>query len=206
MLHNLPAGDWAGGERGIACHPERVPEFEAGVDLAIDYATALGCRQLNCLAGRLPDDVDAADARATFIRNLGYAASRLEKTGITLLIEAINTRDVPGFFLNGTAQAVDIARACGPITPFVQFDAYHMHRMAEDIVAMLRRHLSHIRHIQIADDPGRHEPGTGSIDFPALFAALDGAGYTGAIGCEYNPGGITEDGLGWARPFLKERR
>lgn len=203
MLHNLPAGDWAAGERGIACHPDRVSEFEAGVDLAVEYATTLGCRQLNCLSGRLPDDVDTADARTTFIRNLGYAAGRLGKAGLTLLIEPINTHDVPGFFLTGTAQAVDILNACGPANPFVQFDAYHMHRMGEDLVPTVRRYLSYIRHIQIADSPGRHEPGTASINFSAFFSALDQAGYAGAIGCEYNPTDTTEDSLGWAAPFLR---
>jgi hydroxypyruvate isomerase len=202
----LPAGDWASGERGIACHPDRVPEFDAGVDLAVEYATTLGCRQLNCLAGKIPEDVDPADARATFVRNVGYAARRLQKAGLTLLVEPVNTRDVPGFFLTGTAQAVEILNAGGPAKPFVQFDTYHMHRMGEDLVATLRRHISHIGHIQIADSPGRHEPGTGSIDFTAFFAALDQCGYAGAIGCEYNPTGNTEDGLGWARPFLEEHK
>lgn len=206
MLHNLPGGDWAAGERGIACHPDRVAEFEAGVDRALEYATTLECRQLNCLAGLAPAGVDAADARATFIRNLAYAARRLEAAGIRLLTEPVNTRDVPGFFLTGTQQALDILKAVGSPNLFVQYDAYHMHVMQEDLVATVLRHYGKIRHIQIADDPGRHEPGTGSIDFAALFTALERAGYAGWIGCEYNPRGKTQDGLGWARPYLEETR
>lgn len=160
---------------------------------------------MNCLAGLQPDDVDASDARATFIRNLGYAAGRLKKVKVALLIEAINTRDVRGFFLSSTAQANDILKAVGSDNLFIQFDAYHMHAMGEDLVATVRRYFDKIRHVQIADDPGRHEPGTGSIAFNAFFSTLERAGYAGAIGCEYNPVGSTQDGLGWARPFLEER-
>ncbi len=206
MLHNLPAGDWGAGERGIACHPDRITEFEAGVERAIEYATTLGCRQVNCLAGLLPKDVDEADARATFIRNLGYAARTLHKAGVMLLIEALNTKDVPRFFLSSTAQANGVVEAVGSDNVGIQFDAYHMAMMGEDIVAAVRRYASRIRHVQIADAPGRHEPGTGAIDFTAFFSALDDAGYAGAIGIEYNPTSSTEDGLGWVRPYLEERR
>src|SRR5262249_44820996 len=150
-LHNLPAGDWGAGERGIACHPDRVSEFDAGVDRAVEYATALGCPQVNCLAGLLPAGVDASDARATLIRNLGYAAARLKKANITLLTEAINTRDVRGFFLSSTTETSDILKAAGSDNLFIQFDAYHMHMMGEDIVASVRRYFEQIRHVQIAD-------------------------------------------------------
>jgi hydroxypyruvate isomerase len=197
VLHNLPAGNWAGGERGIACLPDRVAEFELALDRAIEYATVLGCPRLNCLAGIRPPGVEADAARRTFVRNLQYAAPRLEAAGIALLIEAINTRDVPGFFLSGTRQALDIMAAVGSKNLFFQLDMYHMHVMGEDLVQTIKDHRSSIGHMQLADAPGRHEPGTGTIDYPSLFDVIDRVGYTGWIGCEYNPLTSTEDGLKW---------
>jgi len=197
VLHNLPAGNWAAGERGIACLPDRIGEFDAGVDRAIEYATALGCTRLNCLAGIKPAAVDADVARKTFVRNLQSAAPRLKDAGITLLIEPINTRDVPGFFLSSTSHAIEIIRAAGSDNLFVQFDMYHMHMMGEDLAQTIRDHGAHIRHMQLADAPGRHEPGTGVIDYPSLFTLIDRVGYTGWIGCEYNPLTSTEDSLTW---------
>lgn len=202
VLHNLPAGDWAAGERGFACHPDRVEEFEAGVDRAIGYAQALGCTQLNCLAGITPSQVHQDAARDTFIRNLQFAAPRLANAGIKLLIEAVNTRDVPGFFLCGTSQALDIMAAVGSDNVFLQYDVYHMRMMGEDVAGTIERWLNAIGHIQVADVPGRHEPGTGSIDYGTLFNLLDRSGYAGWIGCEYKPAGRTEDGLGWTRRYL----
>ena len=202
VLHNLPAGDWAAGERGIACLPDRVEEFEAGVGKAIAYATALECNRVNCLAGILPSTVDPDAARETFVRNLRYAAPRLEAAGIKLLIEAINTRDLPGFFLTGTRQAIDVIDDVASDNLWVQYDVYHMHIMGEDVGATTEEYLSRIAHMQLADVPGRHEPGTGDIDFGALFAHLDRIGYTGWIGCEYIPKEKTVDGLGWAAPYL----
>jgi hydroxypyruvate isomerase len=202
VLHNLPAGDWAAGERGIACLPDRVEEFEAGVAKAIAYATALECNRVNCLAGILPNTVDPNAARQTFVRNLRYAAPRLEAAGIRLLIEPINTRDLPGFFLTSTRQALDIISDIGSDNLSVQYDIYHMRVMGEDVPATIEKHLPRIAHMQLADVPGRHEPGTGEIDFPALFEHIDRIGYTGWIGCEYIPKGNTVDGLGWAAPYL----
>jgi hydroxypyruvate isomerase len=197
VLHNLPAGNWAAGERGIACLPDRIAEFESGVDRAITYATALGCTRLNCLAGIKPAGLDAGLARQTLIRNLQYAAPRLEAAGIALLIEAINTRDVPGFFLCGTQQAVEIIAAVGSPNLFLQLDMYHMHVMGEDLATTITDHLGLIRHMQLADSPGRHEPGTGEIDYPALFHLIDRVGYAGWIGCEYNPLTSTGHSFGW---------
>jgi hydroxypyruvate isomerase len=197
VLHNLPAGDWAAGERGIACLPDRVAEFEAGVDRAIAYAKTLGCTRLNCLAGIKPPSLDDDTARATFVTNLRSAAPRLERAGIQLLIEPINTHDMPGFFLSGTAQALAIIDEVGSGNLFLQFDMYHMHRMGEDLAATIDTHLDRIAHMQLADAPGRHEPGTGEIDYASLFRRIDRAGYTGWIGCEYLPLGSTVDGLGW---------
>ena len=197
VLHNLPAGNWGAGERGIACLPDRTAEFEAGVDRAIEYATALACPRVNCLAGIRPAGVDADAARQTFIRNLQYAAPCLEAAGIALLIEAINTKDVPGFFLSGTSQALDIMAAVGSKNLFLQLDMYHMHMMGEDLAQTIEDHRSSIAHMQLADAPGRHEPGTGTIDYPSLFDLIDRVGYAGWIGCEYNPLTSTEEGLKW---------
>ena len=197
VLHNLPAGDWARGERGIAVLPDRIEEFEAGVDRAIDYATALGCPRVNCLAGIKPPELDAGVARQTMIRNVRYAAARLDAAGIRLLIEPINTRDVPGFFLSGTGQAIDIIDEVGSDNLFLQFDIYHMHMMGEDVAGAIERHAPRIDHMQLADAPGRHEPGTGAIDYRSLFDLIDRVGYAGWIGCEYNPLTSTGQSLGW---------
>jgi hydroxypyruvate isomerase len=202
VLHNLPAGDWAAGERGIACLPDRVEEFEAGVGKAIAYATALECNRVNCLAGILPKTVDPGAARETFVRNLRYAAPRFEAAGITLLIEPINTRDMPGFFLSSTRQALDVIDDVASKNLSVQYDIYHMQTMGEDVAATIEEHLSQIAHLQLADVPGRHEPGTGDIDFGTLLTHIDRIGYTGWIGCEYIPKTTTVDGLGWAAPYL----
>ena len=206
VLHNLPAGNWAGGERGIACLPDRVDEFKAGVDKAIAYATALNCPRVNCLAGLLPPDVDAAAARDTLVKNLAYAAPRLKAAGITLLIEPINTRDLPRFFLTGTRQAIELIDAVGSDNLFVQFDIYHMQMMEEPLAETIERQLPRIAHMQLADVPGRHEPGTGQIDFDALFGVIDRVGYAGWIGCEYIPKAGTVEGLQWAKPYLGVRR
>jgi len=197
VLHNLPAGDWAAGERGIACLPSRVAEFEEGVAKAIEYATVLGCKQVNCLAGIAPAGADAATLRATFIGNLKYAAAELEAAGIKLLIEPINTRDIPGFYLCHTKQALEIMDEVGSDNLFLQYDIYHMQIMEGDLAPTLQRNLSRIAHIQLADNPGRFEPGTGEINYPFIFGHLDRIGYNGWIGCEYKPATNTLAGLGW---------
>jgi len=201
VLHNLPAGNWQTGERGIACHPDRVKEFNEGVDRAIDYAKALGCSQLNCLAGMPPAGADPADVRATFVGNLQRAASKLKAAGIRLLIEPINTRDIPNFFLSHTAQAIEIIRAVGSDNLFLQYDVYHMQIMEGDLTKTIERQLPQIAHMQVADPPLRNEPGSGEINFTNLFRAIDKLGYTGWIGCEYKPAGKTEDGLGWFQAY-----
>ena len=203
VLHNLPAGNWAAGERGIACHPDRTAEFAAGVNQAIEYADALGCTQVNCLAGVVPAGVDVAEARATFVSNLGLAARRFESARIKLLIEPINTRDIPGFFLCRNQQAVEIIKAVASENLFVQYDVYHMQIMEGDLAATFERHRPLIAHVQIADPPARHEPGTGEINFPFLFGRMDSLGYAGWIGCEYKPAGRTIEGLGWMRPYSR---
>ncbi|NYT75168.1 hydroxypyruvate isomerase [Halomonas sp. QX-2] len=197
VLHNLPAGDWGAGERGIACHPDRVEEFRAGVDHAIEYATALGCQQVNCLAGIQPQGVTAAAARSTLIENLRYAAEKLKAAGILLLAEPINTRDIPGFFLNRTEQALALFDEVGSDNLKLQYDIYHMQIMEGDLAPTIEKHLARIAHVQLADNPGRNEPGTGEINYPFLFAHLYRLGYDGWIGCEYKPKAATSEGLVW---------
>ena len=197
VLHNLPAGDWAAGERGIACHPNRVGEFQDGVARAIDYAKTLGCMQLNCLAGIAPQGVDVNDVRATFVANLRFAAGKLAAADIKLLTEPINTFDIPGFFLSHTRQALDIIRDVGSSNLFLQYDVYHMQRMEGELANTIKTHLPQIAHVQIADNPGRNEPGTGEINYRFLFGFLDSIDYTGWVGCEYKPKDTTAGGLGW---------
>ncbi|CAL93780.1 hydroxypyruvate isomerase [Azoarcus olearius] len=197
VLHNLPAGDWAAGERGIACHPDRVGEFRDGVGRAIDYAVVLGCKQLNCLAGIVPAGVTAQAAHETFIANLRFAADALKSAGIRLLVEPINTFDIPGFYLSRTAQAAAILDEVGADNLHIQYDIYHAQRMEGDLANTIARHLPRIAHMQIADNPGRHEPGTGEINYGWLFRHIDRLGYDGWIGCEYLPAAGTREGLGW---------
>ncbi len=197
VLHNLPAGDWDAGERGIACLPDRVDEFRAGVGRAIEYATTLGVGQLNCLAGKAPVGTDEGVLRPTFVANLRFAAAELKRAGLKLLIEPINSFDIPGFYLNRTAQALAILDEVGADNAFVQYDIYHAQRMEGELAATMTKHLARIGHIQLADNPGRNEPGTGEINYGFLFAHLDRIGYRGWIGCEYKPATTTEAGLGW---------
>ncbi len=201
-LHNLPAGNWGAGERGIACLPNRVGEFQDGVGRAIEYAKALGCRQLNALSGIAPQGADPNRPRETFVSNLRFAAAALKKEGIALLIEPINTRDIPGIYLNRTRQALDIIEQVGADNLRLQYDIYHMQRMEGELARTIEANLGVIAHIQLADNPGRHEPGTGEINYSFLFDFVDRLGYDGWIGCEYNPAKGTEAGLGWVKPYL----
>ncbi len=206
VLHNLPAGDWAAGDRGIACDPARIEEFRAGVPRGIDYATTLGVMQLNCLSGKAPAGVDDALVRRTFVDNLRFAANALKEVGLKLLIEPINNFDVPGFWLNRTALAISVLNEVGADNAFVQYDIYHAQRYEGELAATMSKYLARIGHIQVADNPGRNEPGTGEISYAFLFAHLDRIGYRGFVGCEYKPAGSTEAGLGWlenARRQLK---
>jgi hydroxypyruvate isomerase len=197
VLHNLPAGNWEGGERGIACHPDRVSEFREGVGMAIDYATALGCPKLNCLLGKLPQGVSPAEANKVVVENLRFAAKELEGAGIRLLIEPINHFDIPGFFLTRTDQALALIEEVGSPNLLLQYDIYHAQRMEGELGATIAKNMAKIGHIQLADNPGRGEPGTGEINYAWLFKHIDAAGYTGWIGCEYKPRSDTVNGLGW---------
>ena len=185
-LHNLPAGDWAAGDRGLACDPNRVDEFQDGLGLALEYAKTLRVPHLNCLSGSLPQNVAFEDAQATFVSNLRDAAEVFKKENIKLMIEPINIFDMPGFFLSSSQHAVDTIMKVRSSNLYLQYDAYHMHRMGENILE-LEELMPFIDHIQIADHPGRHEPGTGEIPFDDFFKLLDECGYEGWVGCEYHP-------------------
>jgi hydroxypyruvate isomerase len=203
VLHNLPAGDWAKGERGIACLPGREREFRDSVETAIAYAKALKCPQLNCLVGITPSGIEAKAVRATLVDNLCFAARTLEKQGLRLLVEPINAYDIPGFNLCRTSDAVALFEEVGEGNLWLQYDIYHMQRMEGELAATMARYLSRIAHIQLADNPGRNEPGTGEINYSFLFAHLDTIGYAGWVGCEYKPRTDTEAGLGWVKPYLE---
>jgi hydroxypyruvate isomerase len=206
ILHNLPCGDWTAGERGIACLPDRIAEFREGVAQAVEYATALRCPTLNCLAGLHTAGVDPAIQRAVLIDNLRFAAAALGDADLQLVLEPVNDIDVPGFFVTTTQTALGIIDAAGAPNLHLQYDFYHQQRMTGELAATLEAQIDRIGHIQLADNPGRHEPGTGEINYPYLFRRIDALGYTGWIGCEYKPATTTIDGLGWLAPHLRARQ
>ncbi|WP_138436028.1 hydroxypyruvate isomerase [Marinobacter shengliensis] len=200
VLFNLPPGDWQAGERGIACLPDRVEEFRAGVDQGITYARVLGNRQLNCLAGLKPADLDEQIAWETLVANVQYAADRFAEAGLTLCLEAINSRvDMPGFMLDTTGKVMALIEELDADNVRLQYDVYHMQIMEGDVIRTMECLLPWIGHIQFADNPGRHEPGTGEINFSNVFAALDQMGYQGWVSAEYRPSLVTEDTLSWFR-------
>ena len=201
VLFNLPAGNWDAGERGVALLPGREGEFRDGVERAIEFAKTLNCSSVNCLVGLTPD-TPPMKVREVLVGNLRFAAERLAKENIRLLIESLNTRDIPGFYLTNTRQVLTLIEEVGHPNLFYQYDVYHMQVMEGDLTETVRRNVDKIGHIQIADNPGRHEPGTGEINYGHLFRAIDEAGYTGYIGCEYKPLGKTEEGLDWLQPYL----
>lgn len=202
ILFNMPAGDWNAGDRGMACDPARTAEFQDQVGKSIDYALALGCPQIHCMAGLRPRGVNEGQMRAAYIANLRFAGKELAKTGLTLLIEAINPRDMPGFYLNYSRQAFDIMHYAAVPNLRFQYDIYHMQIVEGDLAPGIENNLAQIGHIQLADTPGRHEPGTGEINYDFLFRHIDKIGYAGWIGCEYRPAAGTDAGLGWIKPYL----
>jgi hydroxypyruvate isomerase len=197
VLFNLPPGDWFAGERGITCIPGREEEFRAGVTKAIDYANALNTLRVHAMAGILPAGANLAEVHATYIANLKYAAAEFARHGITLLIEPINTRDMPGFFLNTQAQAYAVLEEVKAPNLKMQMDLYHMQIMEGDLEIKLRKYAAHCGHVQVAGVPQRHEPDTGEVRYGYLFDVLDEIGYQGWVGCEYRPAGKTVDGLAW---------
>jgi hydroxypyruvate isomerase len=202
VLINLPGGDAQRGDRGIACLPGRVAEFRESVGKALDYAVSLGCKRMNCLAGVAPRDADRAVLRDTYVSNLRYAARELAGSGMTLLVEPISTLAVPGFYLNRSEEAFALVNDVGADNLKVQYDLYHMRIMGDDLAAMISANLGSIGHMQFADVPGRHEPGTGEIDFRSIFELIDRLGYDAWVGAEYTPTGKTEDSLAWAKKYL----
>ena len=199
VLFNLPSGNWGQGDRGIAADPARINEFRAGVPKAVDYALALGVSNLNCLAGKRVAGSEDALQRETLADNLRFAARLLEAKGLRLMVEACNHFDIPGFLLNRTEQALEVIDAAGAPNIFLQYDVYHAQREEGELVATLRKHLPRIGHIQIADNPGRHQPGTGEINFPFLFQELDRLGYSGHVGLEYIPTPDSRSSFGWIK-------
>jgi 2-dehydrotetronate isomerase len=203
VLINLPPGDLAGGERGLAALPGRQADFAQAVEAGLDYALAIGCRTVHCLAGLVLSDRGADEAcERCYIANLRHAAWRAAERGVTLVIEPINRRDMPHYFLSTPEQARPIIAAVGAPNLGLQFDCYHAQIMGGDLTARLKSHADLIRHIQIACVPDRAEPDRGEIHYPHLFEVIDGMGYHGWIGCEYRPRRGTLDGLGWARTWL----
>jgi hydroxypyruvate isomerase len=203
VLMNLPGGNVAAGERGIGCLPGRTQEFRDGVGRAVRYAKAMGCVRLNCLAGMAPPEASEATLHETLVSNLRYAAEHLAHEGLELLIEPASTRTFPGFFVCRSAQALALMDEAQAPNLRMQYDVFHMQTMEGDLARTLQANIARIGHIQVADVPGRHEPGTGEVNFDFLFDWIDRLGYTGWIGAEYNPAAGTEAGLGWARRYLR---
>ena len=199
-LFNLPAGDFDRGERGIAVDPARRDEFAEGVERALRYADALGCRKLNCLVGLRLADVDRDDQYASLVENLRAATARLSENGITLNAELLNPIETPGFFLDSMDEVRRLLEDVGPPFGF-QCDVYHLQRTQGNLVPTIRSVAGRIGHVQIADAPDRHEPGTGEIDYRYVLGELAAAGYDGNIGLEYRPTGKTEDSLGWITDY-----
>lgn len=202
-LFNLPAGDWGAGERGLGCLPDRIEEFRRGVDTAIAYARALNCPTVNCLAGLAPKGVDASLLDKTLADNLAYAAPRLADAGIALVMEPINRIDMPTYHVSTTDHAERIIEMAGVDNLKIQYDFYHMQIMQGDLMRNFTRLFDQIGHVQIADNPGRNEPGSGEINYGFILSELDRLGYAGWVGCEYKPKTTTTEGLGWMAPYRK---
>jgi hydroxypyruvate isomerase len=211
VLFNTVPGDFAAGDRGLASLPGRQTEFLDGVDRAIEYARVLGCPRVHAMAGLMPADAKQPVFRATYIANLTEAAARCKTAGLDLLIEPINTRDIPGYFLNRQAEAHEIVAEVGADNLKVQMDLYHCQIVEGDLAARIRKYLPGVGHIQVAGVPDRHEPDLGEVNYPYLFQLLDDLDFGGWIGCEYRPRGgstpgATSAGLGWVSPWLKRGR
>ncbi len=201
VLCNLPPGDWAAGERGFGAVPGREKAFAESLEQALTYTRVLSCPRLHAMAGIPPAGASRESCEAVFIRNLRWAAETLKPHGIQLVIEPINSRDMPGYFLNTADHAHHIIEHVGSDNLLLQMDLYHCQVMRGDLAEQIRAHFAVIGHFQIAGNPGRHEPDAGEIHYPYLFDLIDALGYTGWIGCEYHPRQETVAGLGWAHPY-----
>ena len=209
VLFNAPPGDWDAGERGLACLPAREAEFQSGLGRALDYAAALNCPRIHVMAGLLPAGSTATDLQTTYTERLRWAAKQAAGCGVEILIEPINTRNMPGYFLNRQDQAHAVLLEVGAPNLKVQMDLYHCQIVEGDVATKLRQYLptGSVGHIQIAGVPERHEPDLGEINYPYLFTLIDELGYSGWIGCEYHPArgaqpGGTSAGLSWLKPWL----
>jgi hydroxypyruvate isomerase len=202
-LFNLPAGNWAAGDRGIANDPRRVDEFRLGVERAVEYARALGVKRINCLVGKRLDTVPHAVQWQTVVENLRDATKRLAEEDRWLLVEPLNSFDIPGFFLTTSRETLRLFDEVGAPTLKLQYDVYHMQRMEGHLTATIRDNLARIGHIQIADNPGRHQPGTGEINYRFLLPELDRMGYQGYVGLEYVPEPDTLASLGWLKEYRR---
>jgi hydroxypyruvate isomerase len=200
-LINLPPGNWAAGDRGMACDPNRTAEFRQAIDIGIEFAQRCGAKKMNCLAGIIPSGVSVPLAHATLVENLKVAAARLGDAGIALMLEPINTYDLPGFAVSTSSAAMSIIDAVDSKNLFLQYDVYHMQRMEGELVRTMERLAARIGHVQIADNPGRHEPGTGEINYDAMLDTLERIGFTSWIGCEYAPMADTAEGLVWIERY-----
>jgi 2-dehydrotetronate isomerase len=198
-LFNAPAGDFARGERGLASLPGREDEFRRSIDVALEYARVIGNTRLHVMAGLIGEGDDRARHRATYVKNLAHAASLAAAAGLIVVIEPINTRDIPGFFLNRQDEAHAVCEEVGAANLQVQMDLYHCQIVEGDLATRIRRYIARVGHMQIAGVPERHEPDVGEVNYPYLFGVIDELGYDGWIGCEYRPRGATSDGLGWMR-------
>lgn len=199
VLFNFPSGDWAAGDRGIAADPARKDEFRAGVERALSWARVLRVPRLNCLAGKAVPGCSREEQFETLVENLRYAADALASEGRSVMVEPINHLDTPGFLVNTVSQAAELINRVGRPNVYIQFDVYHVQREEGNITPKLRKHIDRIGHIQIADNPGRHQPGTGEINYSFLFAELDRLGYQGYVSAEYVPEPNTLESLAWFR-------
>jgi len=206
VLFNLPAGDWAAGDRGIAVDPARRREFRDGVRLAVEVARRLACPRVNCLVGKQLDGVPLKEQWTCLVDNVKTAAAACEQVGVVLLVEAVNTFDIPGFFLRTSAEAFQLQDAVGAANIKVQYDVYHAQRMEGNLTHTLTRNIGRIGHVQIADAPDRNQPGTGEINFAYLFRALDRTDYGGEVGLEYKPSGGTDDSFDWIEAMGYRRK
>jgi hydroxypyruvate isomerase len=199
----MPPGDPQRGERGTACLPGREPRFREDLERAIDYARTARCASLHLMAGVMPPDAERAAYQAAYVGNLRHAARRLGELGMRLLIEPLSEKTVANCFLRSSAQAARVLDEVGAGNALMQYDFFHMQLMEGNLAATVERLLPRIGHLQLADAPARHEPGTGEINFDFLLRHVDRIGYSGWIGCEYNPLGDTVEGLKWAQPYLR---
>ncbi len=200
-LMNLPAGNWEAGERGIAVLPGRQEEFKEGVEKALEYATILQISCINCLVGKSSTEVSNQAQINCLEENLTYAAKQLSQHNITLLIEPINSYDIPGFFLTRSEQVIDLILSLNQPNIALQYDVYHMQKMEGNLVETMRKNLAHIAHIQIADNPGRHQPGTGEINYRFIFEQLEALNYSGFVGLEYSPEPNTSSSFDWIKSY-----